>query len=207
MNLTDKQTCLIRVVDDDPNIRHSLQFLLRVEEWPTRCYCSAEEFIEGDDLSIPGCLVLDVQLGKMSGIELQNFLNSRKKLLPIVFISAYGELDIAVQIMRRGAVDFISKPLNTQRLLSSLEEAVEKDLGRRQEQDERSKVQHKYDQLTAREKEIAIMIARGLLNKQIAFELNITERTVQTHRTSAFVKLDIHSTLELYRILETIKAI
>ena len=122
-----------------------------------------------------------------------------------MFISAYGELDIAVQIMRRGAVDFISKPLDTQRLLHSLEEAVEKDLGRHQEQDERSKMQHKFDQLTAREKEIAVMIAKGLLNKQIAFELNITERTVQTHRTSAFVKLDIHSTLELYRILETIK--
>ena len=201
-----KSQTLIRIVDDDDNLRHSLEFLLRVEDWKCVGYTSAEEFIEKDDLSVPGCLILDVRLDEMSGLELQSFLNRRKSVLPIIFISAHGELDMAVQTMRRGAVDFLSKPLDTQRLLTSLQEAASKDLLFRKVQDERTRLQGKFNNLTLREKEISIMVARGLSNKQIASELNITERTVQTHRTAAFTKLDVHSAMELYRVLEAIDA-
>lgn len=193
--------CLVRVVDDDPNVRRSWQFVLEGEGWRVRCYENAVAFLLADDSSIPGCLVLDVRMPQMSGIELQHEMRLQDNRLPIVFISAHGDIDMAVKAVKDGAFDFLPKPVQTERLIATVEKAVEKDLKERLERQAIDKALAAFESLSAREKEVAEGVAQGLLNKQIAFNLNITEKTVIAHRGSLCKKLGVRTGADITRIL------
>lgn len=196
-----RSLCLVRVVDDDPAMLRSWQFLLEAEGWKVVNYLSALSFLEKDDLSVPGCLVLDVSMPEMTGIELQRQMIEHAKLLPIIFVSAHGDIDMAVQALKDGAVDFLPKPVTADRLLKAIEKACQKDLSAREDRKNLDEIKEIYENLTKRERVVADMISKGLMNKQIAQELNISQKTVQVHRSSVCRKLKVRSAAEVARIL------
>ncbi len=192
---------LVRVVDDDASMRRSWQFLIEGEGWSVKTYDTATAFLNEDDPSVPGCVILDVRMPEMSGIEMQMEMQVRDNTLPIVFVSAHGDIDMAVQALKDGAVDFLPKPVKAERLLDAIEKAVEKDIEGRRHREEFESICAVYNKLTAREKDIAKMIAEGMLNKQIAFELGISEKTVQAHRGSLCRKLHARNAADVTKIL------
>lgn len=198
---------LVRVVDDDAAMLKSWKFLIEGEGWTVKEYSSALEFLTQDDPYIVGCLVLDVRMPKMTGIELQKEMKARGNDLPIIFVSAHGDIDMAVQSMKDGAVDFLPKPVQLERLLGAIERAVEYDGKRREEQEEIRTLKAAFNHLTPREKIIAKMIAQGSLNKQIAFELDISDKTVQSHRGSLTKKLGARNASDITKLLMKIKEI
>lgn len=187
MTANTQSQAIVRVVDDDPDVRRSWQFVIEGEGWNVLTYASALEFLEKDSPFTPGCLVLDVRMPGMSGIELQHEMKLRGDTLPIIFISAHGDIDMAVKTMKDGADDFLSKPVTPERLLDALEQA-----------------RAAFRRLSAREQEVATGVARGLLNKQIAYELNISEKTVIAHRSSLCKKLGARTAADITRMLMTI---
>ncbi len=191
MTANTQSQAIVRVVDDDPDVRRSWQFVIEGEGWNVLTYASALEFLEKDSPFTPGCLVLDVRMPGMSGIELQHEMKLRGDTLPIIFISAHGDIDMAVKTMKDGADDFLSKPVTPERLLDAIEKAVKRDARIRTES-------------AAREQEVATGVARGLLNKQIAYELNISEKTVIAHRSSLCKKLGARTAADITRMLMTI---
>jgi FixJ family two-component response regulator len=195
-----QEKAVVRIIDDDDSMRKSWRFLIEGEGWTTKCYSSALRFLEEDDRNELGCVVLDVRMPDMSGIELQRVMMLQKNGLPIIFVSGHGDIDMAVQALKDGATDFLPKPVSADRLLTAIERAVSKDVERRQHQltDE---YRHVFDTLTAREKMVAKKVARGLLNKQIADELQISEKTVQVHRGSVCRKLGVKSAVGVASIL------
>ena len=186
-----QENAVVRIIDDDDSMRKSWRFLIEGEGWATKCYSSALRFLEEDDRSVLGCAILDVRMPDMSGIELQRVMMLQKNGLPIIFVSGHGDIDMAVQALKDGAMDFLPKPVSADRLLAAIEKAVAKDVERR----------HVFDTLTAREKMVAKKVARGLLNKQIADELQISEKTVQVHRGAVCRKLGVKSAVGVASIL------
>ena len=195
-----QEKAVVRIIDDDDSMRKSWRFLIEGEGWTTKCYSSALRFLEEDDRNELGCVVLDVRMPDMSGIELQRVMMLQKNGLPIIFVSGHGDIDMAVQALKDGATDFLPKPVSADRLLTAIERAVSKDVERQQNQltDE---YRHVFDTLTAREKMVAKKVARGLLNKQIADELQISEKTVQVHRGAVCRKLGVKSAVGVASIL------
>ena len=198
LSLVDLQRkSLLRIVDDDAGVRDSYRFLLQGEGWTVRCYGCAEEFLAHDPMAIPGCMLLDIRMGGMSGLELQEFLLKTNRYLPIIFISAHGSIREAVKTVQRGAVDFLTKPIDEIELLQVIEKAIrfgEKHL----EQEESHKA---WNELSVREKEVIRYVAEGWLNKQIAEQLGISERTVQVHRAKALHKLKLRTSAEVASML------
>lgn len=192
-----KEKSIVRVVDDDAAMRWSWIFLLESEGWTVRAYDNAVTFLQMDDPSIPGCVVLDVRMPQMSGIELQREMAIRSYTLPIIFVSAHGDIDMAVQAIKDGACDFLPKPVAGERLLTAIEKAVAKDWRQRKEASELDEIRTAFNRLTDREMEVAGKLCKGLLNKQIAAELNISEKTVQAHRGSVCRKLRVRSATEI----------
>ena len=186
---------LIRVVDDDANLRQSLKFLLEAEGWEVETYESAEAFITGDSPSVPGCIILDVRMERMSGLELQKLLNERGNLLPIVFLTGHGDMEMAVNAMKNGAIDFVAQPIDPEK--NNTLEILVLPL--------RAKLRARNALLTTREKEICRFLARGLLNRETAARLSISERTVEGHRASAFKKLQIKTVRYLALILTDLR--
>lgn len=172
---------LIRIVDDDAEMRESLEFLLSTEGWKSRSYASAEAFLETDDVMVPGCLILDIRMPGLSGLQLQELLKKKDYSLPILFITAHGDITMAVEAVKNGAFDFLPKPLDDEKLLASVEKAIA---------------------LAPREREVAGLVAEGLLNKVIAERLGIAEKTVQIHRGQVCRKLKVRSAVEISRILD-----
>lgn len=192
-----QEKAVVRIIDDDDSMRKSWRFLIEGEGWTTKCYSSALRFLEEDDRNELGCVVLDVRMPDMSGIELQRVMMLQKNGLPIIFVSGHGDIDMAVQALKDGATDFLPKPVSADRLLTAIERAVSKDASRIINDEYR----HVFDTLTAREKMVAKKVARGLLNKQIADELQISEKTVQVHRGSVCRKLGVKSAVGVASIL------
>ena len=186
MTANTQSQAIVRVVDDDPDVRRSWQFVIEGEGWNVLTF----EFLEKDSPFTPGCLVLDVRMPGMSGIELQHEMKLRGDTLPIIFISAHGDIDMAVKTMKDGADDFLSKPVTPERLLDAIEKAVKRDARIRTESAALEQARAAFRRLSAREQEVATGVARGLLNKQIAYELNISEKTVIAHRSSLCKKLE-----------------
>ncbi len=186
-----REEAAIRVVDDEASVRHSWEFILESAEWTVRSYASAEAFLKLDDPHVPGCVVLDVQMPGMSGIELMRELASRRNRLPVIFATAHGDIDMAVQALKDGASDFLPKP-------------VKADLDRRKAEDGIAAARTLWDTLTPREKEVAKGVAAGDLNKQVADQLGITEKTVQAHRSSLLRKLGLRGSAELASFLISI---
>lgn len=197
-----QEKAVVRIIDDDDSMRKSWRFLIEGEGWTTKCYSSALRFLEEDDrVNELGCVVLDVRMPDMSGIELQRVMMLQKNGLPIIFVSGHGDIDMAVQALKDGATDFLPKPVSADRLLTAIERAVSKDVERRQQNQLTDEYRHVFDTLTAREKMVAKKVARGLLNKQIADELQISEKTVQVHRGAVCRKLGVKSAVGVASIL------
>lgn len=196
-----QEKAVVRIIDDDDSMRKSWRFLIEGEGRTTKCYSSALRFLEEDDRNELGCVVLDVRMPDMSGIELQRVMMLQKNGLPIIFVSGHGDIDMAVQALKDGATDFLPKPVSADRLLTAIERAVSKDVERRQQNQLTDEYRHVFDALTAREKMVAKKVARGLLNKQIADELQISEKTVQVHRGAVCRKLGVKSAVGVASIL------
>ncbi len=193
---------LIRIVDDEEDMRNSLKFLLEAEGWTVQLYSSADEFLEQDNQMIPGCLILDIRMPGTSGLMLQSKLNDTECPLPIIFITAFAEVGTAVMALRRGALDFLTKPINDERLLESVETAVTKDWKRRSTFENTKKSLDLLRTLTVRERDVARLIANSFSNKKIGEKLGIAEKTVKVHRSSIYRKLKVRTPLELFKIFE-----
>jgi len=192
---------LVRVIDDDDAMRRSWAFLIEGEGWNVVTYSDALDFISSNDFHRPGCIVLDVRMPHMSGLELQDRLAKLKLDLPIIFISGHGDIDMAVRTMKLGAVDFLQKPVDDQRLLNTIKTAITANLNHRRNEQELSTFRARLENLTLREREVIRMVAQGMSNKAVADSLNISEKTVQVHRGAAYRKLDIHNAAEIARLL------
>ena len=192
---TDKP--LIRVVDDDIDLLNSVEFLLSCEGYEAAIYHSAWDFLKIDTPSRPGCLILDEQMPEMTGQELQEEMNLRGNVLPIIFLTAHGNIDMAVQTMIHGAVDFQQKPVQPDKLLRSVARAAQIDMNRRGGAVDFKDELLMFEKLSPREEEICRLVADGLINKEIGERLGISKRTVDHIRSSALGKLPCKSVAEL----------
>ncbi len=185
------------VVDDDAAVRESLSLLIRSMSLAVEAFDSAPAFLEACDPARPGCLVLDIRMPGMSGIDLQEHLRSRDIPLPVIFITGHGDVSMAVRAMKSGAIDFIEKPFNDQQLLDRINQALELDRVNREVRDERDSVAAKIDLLSPREREVMKRIVRGEANKVIAIDLGLSERTVEIHRAKVMAKTGARSLAQL----------
>lgn len=188
---------LVRIVDDDPDQLASLEIMLSAEGWDVACYERASDFFAEDTPSRPGCLILDVRMPEISGLEMQEELNRREYPLPILFLTGHGDVDMAVHPLKKGAKDFLLKPVDAPRLLTSVATIVQEDCDQRAMPLDSAAWKRKFRELTEREQEIVRYVASGLLNRQIAERLGISERTVHAHRLSAYRKLNVHNVADL----------
>ncbi|MGB5623861.1 MAG: response regulator transcription factor [Gammaproteobacteria bacterium] len=189
------------LVDDDDAVRDSVSLLMRSAGLHTREFDSARAFLEGYDQDQPGCLLLDVRMPGMSGLELQKELNKRNHTLPIVFISAHGDIPMAVEAVRHGAVDFIQKPFDDLELLSKVKQALASSEQRFAEETERLEICRRTASLTAREREVMSQVVKGKANKVIASDLGVSQRTVEIHRARVMEKMQAASLAQLVRMV------
>ena len=193
----------VHVVDDDKAVRESLQRLMESVGVVVETYPSAQAFLDGYDRARPGCLVLDIRMPGMSGLELQEKLADEGIGLPVIIISAHGNVEKAVRAMKAGAVDFIKKPYKGQLLLERIRQALELDARMRRKEEERAEVGARIARLTPREREVMHLLAAGKRPKQIAFELGLSRKTVDVHRGHIMMKMQVDSLVELARMIQT----
>ncbi len=190
------------IVDDDPSVRRGVARLLRSSGFEVEAFPSAREFLARERFDGPACLILDVMMDEMDGLDLQQELNTRGLTLPIIFITGHGDIPMSVQAMKEGAADFFPKPFDDGALLESVRRALEKDTLDYRERAELAGIKERLARLTPREYEIFTYVITGLLNKQIAGELGIAEKTVKVHRGRVTRKLGVVSVAELVRLSE-----
>ena len=193
------ETQMIYVVDDDEAMRDSMTWLLEGEGYRVTCFDSAEHFLAAWHAGMRGCLVLDVRMPDMSGLELHERLDSLGSLLPIIFVTGHGDVPMAVGALQRGACDFIEKPFHNENLLSRIRRALELDsqMSARRQRDDA--ISHRLKQLTQREREVMDLVVAGKLNKQIADELDISMKTVEAHRARVMEKMGVRTLAELVK--------
>lgn len=191
---------LVYVVDDDAAVLDAIRMLLRSVGLRAATYTSATDFLAAFDSDQPGCLVLDIRMPVMSGIELQERLHEMGAMIPIVFVTAHGDIPMAVQAVKAGALDFIPKPFRDQDLLDRVQQAIELDLQHRNELSDRAELLRRHATLTAREREVFRLVAAGKANKVIAADLGISQRTVEIHRGRVMEKMQARSLPQLVRI-------
>jgi len=197
---------VVFVVDDDPSVQASLKFLVSTVGLQVESFDSAEAFLNKEPPDGPSCLVLDVRLRGMSGLDLQRELAARDLRIPIVFITGHGDIPMSVRAMKAGAVEFLSKPFRDQDLLDAIRAALERDLARREQEKEVTELQQRFESLTLRQREVTAMVVSGFLNKQIADELGTAENTVKVHRSRAMEKMRAKSLADLIKMIEKVKA-
>ncbi len=195
-------TSAIRVIDDDASWRRSITRLLAASGYDVMPYESAEQFLRADDLSIPGCILLDVRMPSLSGLQLQRSLAEKNDALPIVFLTGHGDIPMSVHAMRAGAEDFLTKPVSSEALLAAVQRALARDSERRAQHDENQRLHARLDSLTPTEHKVFLLIVRGRLNKQIAYELGSSERTIKWHRHNIMEKLQEDSLAEMVSFAE-----
>jgi two-component system response regulator FixJ len=188
------------VVDDDEAVRASLKLLLKTLGLPAQTYASAQEFLATFDERRGGCLVLDIRMPGMSGLELQEELNTRGAMLPIIFITGHGDVPMAVEAMQRGAMDFLQKPFRDQDLLDRISEALAKDRAGRELLGNRERIRARVAALTPREREVMALVTQGKANKVIAADLDLSQRTVEIHRAHVMEKMGANSLAHLVRM-------
>ena len=191
---------LLAILEDDQSVQDALQDLIQAEGMSALCFSSAEQFLRSGAKRRVGCLIVDIQMPGMSGIELQALLNTERCPLPIIFITGRGDIPLAVNAMKEGASDLFTKPFDAATLLDSVRRALRQNLVNRREACELASLTARFETLTPREREVLPMLASGLLNKQVAFELGITEYTVQLHRGHIMRKMEADSFANLVRM-------
>ena len=196
---------IVFVVDDDPSVRSSLKFLLSSMGLQVETFDSAETFLQRKPTDAPSCLVLDVRLRGLSGLDFQRELAARNIRIPIVFVTGHGDIPMSVRAMKAGAIEFLTKPYRDQDLLDAVRIALERDRARREQERDLTDLQQRFNALTPREQEVISMVVSGMLNKQIAGELGTAENTVKVHRSRAMEKMNAQSFADLVRMIEKLK--
>ena len=197
---------VVFVVDDDPSIRSSLKFLMSSVGLQVEGFDSADALLKRNLPDAPSCLVLDVRLRGLSGLDFQRELAARNCHMPIIFITGHGDIPMSVRAMKAGAVEFLTKPFRDQDLLDAVRIALEKDRERRERKKEVSDLKERYNSLTPREQQVISMVVSGMLNKQIADQLATAENTVKVHRSRAMEKMQAQSVAELVKMIDKLES-
>ena len=200
MTPQNEQTPTVFIVDDDAAIRFAMQALMDSVNLNHEIFASADEFLEKMTDQRPGCLVLDIRMPGLGGLELQEELIKRGNTLPIIFITGHGDVPMAVEAMQKGTVDFIQKPFRDQELLDRIREALATDEERREQQQHHAEVASRLDRLTNREREVFDLVVTGKPNKVIAYELGVSQRTVEIHRARVMEKMQARSLADLVKM-------
>lgn len=196
-----QKTASVFVVDDDDAVRNSLRLLLKSVGLPTVAFASAREYLDSWHPAQPGCLVLDVRMPGMSGLELQEELNRRGAIIPVIFISGHGDIPMAVEAIQHGAFDFLQKPFRDQDLIDRVQRALAADQANRQSLAQRDLLRQRYESLTPREQEVMALVTKGKANKVMAGDLDISQRTVEIHRARVMEKMGAQSLAQLVRMV------
>jgi len=196
--MTEEQ--IVYIVDDDPDVREGFGLLMDTVGQPYKAYESALAFLDDYQDGMRGCLVLDIRMPRMSGLDLQQKLIEKNSLLPIIFITGHGDIPLAVEAMRRGALDFIRKPFREHGLLDRINEALDIEDGKRRVQRDRQQLIDQFNSLSERELEVLELVAEGKMNKVVAQDLGISERTVEVHRSNIMHKLGVQTLAQLVRL-------
>jgi FixJ family two-component response regulator len=196
---------IVFVVDDDPSIREAIESLVSLEGLRVETFGSAKEFLQAQRPDVPGCVVLDVELPGLSGLDLQRELASHGIRLPIIFITGYGDIPMSVRAMKAGAAEFLTKPFRDQDLLDAIHQALERDRTARAHDRDAAQLRERFQTLTSREREVMSMVVAGMLNKQIGFDLEISEITVKIHRGRVMSKMGAQSLADLVRMAERLE--
>jgi len=196
---------IVFVVDDDPSIREAIKSLVNLAGLRVETFGTAQEFLRNERPDLPGCVVLDVELPGLSGLDLQRELAAHGIKLPIIFITGYGDVPMSVRAMKAGALEFLTKPFRDQDLLDAIQQALERDRAARHQSKEIAELRKRFDALTSREREVMSLVVAGWLNKQIGFELKISEITVKIHRGRVMNKMGAQSLAELVRMTERLE--
>jgi FixJ family two-component response regulator len=199
-----KQTSVVFVVDDDISVREALSAVLQSVGLAVQTFESALDFLQRRRADVPSCLVLDVRLPGMSGLDFQAELAKANVQIPIIFMTGHGDIPMSVRAMKQGATEFLTKPFRDQDMIDAVQVALERDRGRREAENAGSNLKASYEALSPRERQIMDLVTTGLMNKQIAGELGITEATVKFHRASVMRKMNAKSLAELARMAEAL---
>jgi len=196
---------VVFVVDDDASVRSSLKFLLSTVGLQAETLDSADSFLHKKRPDVPSCLVLDVRLPGLSGLDFQRELAARNICIPIVFLTGHGDIPMSVRAMKAGAVEFLTKPFRDQDLLDAVRVALDRDRARREQETEMADLRRRFDSLTSREQEVVSMVVAGMLNKQIAAELGTAESTVKVQRSRAMEKMKAESLADLIKMIQKVQ--
>jgi FixJ family two-component response regulator len=205
MPLQTSDKAIVHVVDDDASLRDALEGLFESVGLDTRTYGTAHEFLDASRADKPGCIVIDVRLPDMNGLEFQSRLVQLGVGLPVVMMTGYGDIPMSVRAMKRGAVDFLAKPFHDQDMLDAVTSAIERDRQRRKEAENLSRMRHRFETLSPREREVMLLVTSGKMNKQVAGDLGISEITVKIHRGAAMRKMEARTLTDLVRIVEALR--
>ena len=196
---------IVFVVDDDPSVRSAIKRLIGSMGLQVELFGSAQEFLASKLPNVPSCLILDIRLPGISGLNLQRQLAEANIQIPIIFITAHGDIPMTVRAMKAGAAEFLTKPFRDQDLLDAIHLALEKDRGRRQQETELTALRERFESLSPREREVVAMVVSGMLNKQIAAQIGTAENTVKIHRSRAMEKMQANSLADLVKIIQRLQ--